>query len=173
MRARVVLSAVGLLVSPALSHAQANQGVPVAYVVSMPVSPDSAVEMTRGVLRYAGDTPVDISWQQNLALLSTRFTKNSQGGPGMSIVFIAAEVARRTVNQVDGQTATWVRVRGWVLDSVATRRDINAQVIQNNAPQMNRTLPLVPADSAEWSRVERVVAGLEKLGGRVIRRPER
>ena len=108
----------------------------------------------------------------NVALLSTRFTRNSKGGPGMAIVLIVAEGARRMVNSTDGTPpATWVRVRGWVMDSAATRRDINATVIQNNAPTLNRTIPLTPADSSEWARVSDVASGLEKLGGRILRRP--
>ena len=145
---------------------RATQPVPPqAFVIALPGIPDSAIELTRAAMRNAGDTPVDLTWHPNVALLSTKFIKNPRG-PGTAVVMIAAEVARKQV-----ATETWVRLRGWVMDSASTgRRDINGP-IQNVAPTLNRTIALTPADSNEWAHLEWVVKGLEQLGGRVLRRP--
>ena len=129
--------------------------------------PDTALAFARFALESIGETPVDVRWNREAAVLSTTYTRNIHR-PGSGQVTIAAAVSRHSTSGIAPETS--VQVAAWVADSVSQRRNIDAR-ISNDAPVLYRPIFVSPADSSDWARLQLVVQTLEMLGARTVRRP--
>lgn len=129
--------------------------------------PDTALAFARFALESIGETPVDVRWNREAAVLSTTYTRNLHR-PGSGQVTIAAAVSRNSTSGIAPETN--VQVAAWIADSVSQRRNIDAR-ISNDAPALYRPIFVSPADSSDWARLQLVVQTLEMLGARTVRRP--
>ena len=150
--------------SNAASFASQTAPAPAIVLISVSASPDSTLALTRLAMMEAEGTAQAIQWRPNAAILSTRYTRNRRGA-GMTLITVMAAVGRKPADTV--HVRTLIELRGWAMDSVATRRELGAPIMTTQT-QVYRPRPLTFADSLDWASVDRVVQWLTRNGGRLV-----
>jgi hypothetical protein len=144
---------------------------PTILILSVPALPDSAIAFTRNALAEAKGTVPSIQWNQDDALLATRYRKNSRGA-GTSEITIAAAVSRRATpgpDPADARTGatTRVQLQAWAMDSIPQRAVIGGTGISTET-SMRRPKPISRADSTDWAPVQRVLDAMLLDGAQLV-----